>query len=74
MTKSTRPRSISSIMQPPRPAGVSAPATVRPMVVSCSGSSILSEKMWQASESRAALKAWNPSSMSRRTSALPVGR
>jgi hypothetical protein len=44
------------------------------MVVSCSGSSILSEKMWQASESLAALNAWNPSSMSRRTSALPVGR
>ena len=29
MTKSTRPRSISSTMQPPSPAGVSAPAIVK---------------------------------------------
>ena len=33
---------MSSTMQPPNPAGVKAPATVNPMVVSCSGSSILS--------------------------------
>ena len=35
--KSIRPRSISSMTQPPRPAGVSAPATVSPMVVSLAG-------------------------------------
>ena len=49
MTKSTRPRSISSMTQPPRPAGVSAPAIVSPMVVSLSGASIFSEKIWHAS-------------------------
>ena len=74
MMKSTSPRSISSMMQPPRPAGVSAPATVRPIVVSWSGASILSEKMRHASPSRAALNAWKPSSISVRTSALPRGR
>ena len=74
MTKSTRPRSINSIAQPPRPAGVSAPATVRPIVVSFSGASILSAKMWQASDSRPALNAWKPPSISWRTSALPRGR
>ena len=68
MTKSTSPRSISSIRQPPSPAGVSAPATVMPMVVSLSGSSIFSEKMWHASDSRAPLNAWKPSSISARTS------
>ncbi len=57
MTKSTSPRSISSIRHPPSPAGVSAPATVMPMVVSLSGSSIFSEKMWQASDKRAPLNA-----------------
>ena len=65
---------MSSMTQPPRPAGVRAPATVSPMVVSLAGSSILSVKMWQASESRPALKAWNPLSMSWRISALPRGR
>jgi hypothetical protein len=40
--KSMSPRSISSIRQPPSPAGVSAPASVRPIVVSLSGASILS--------------------------------
>ena len=44
--------------------GRQAPATVSPMVVSLAGSSILSVKMWQASDSRPALKAWNPLSMS----------
>ena len=60
--------------QPPSPAGVSAPATVRPMVVSFSGASILSVKMWQASDRRPALKAWKPPSISCRISALPRGR
>ena len=36
---------MSSITQPPSPAGVSAPATVSPIVVSLSGSSIFSVKM-----------------------------
>ena len=57
MTKSTSPRSIISITQPPSPAGVIAPATVSPIVVSCAGSSIFSEKIAHASESRAALNA-----------------
>ena len=34
MRKSTSPRSIISITQPPSPAGVIAPAIVRPIVVS----------------------------------------
>ena len=55
--KSTNPRSIISITQPPRPAGVIAAATVNPIVVSCFGASILSAKMWHASASRPALKA-----------------
>ena len=74
MTKSTRPRSISSMTQPPSPAGVRAPAMVRPIVVSWDGSSMRSLKSRQASDSRPALKAWNPSSISRRTSSLPRGR
>jgi hypothetical protein len=74
MMKSTRPRSKSSMTAPPSPAGVIAPAIVSAIVVSWSGDSILSEKMRQASPSRAALKAWKPSSMSVRTSALPRGR
>ena len=55
--KSTNPRSIISITQPPRPAGVIAPASVRPMVVSFFGASILSVKILQASDSRPALNA-----------------
>ena len=42
--------------QPPRPAGVMAPAIVRPIVVSFSGASILSEKIWQASDRRAGVE------------------
>ena len=57
MMKSTRPRSIISMTQPPSPAGVIAPAMVRPMVVSFSGASIFSEKIWHASDSRPALNA-----------------
>ena len=45
MMKSTSPRSISSMTQPPSPAGVSAPAMVRPMVVSWLFASILSLKI-----------------------------
>ena len=48
---------MSSMTQPPRPAGVRAPATVSPIVVSLAGSSILSVKMWQASDRRPALNA-----------------
>ena len=57
MMKSTSPRSIISMTQPPRPAGVIAPAIVSPIVVSFSGASILSAKIWQASDSRPALNA-----------------
>ena len=46
----------------------------RPMVVSLSGASIFSVKMWQASDSRPALNAWKPPSIRCRTSALPRGR
>ena len=45
---------MSGMMQEqPRPAGVSAPEMLMPMVTS--GSSILSAKSWQASLSRAEL-------------------
>ena len=50
MMKSTSPRSIISMTQPPSPAGVIAPAMVSPMVVSCSGASIFSEKIAHASD------------------------
>ena len=60
--------------QPPRPAGVIAPAIVRPMVVSLAASSIFPEKISQASDSRPALNAWKPSSISWRTAGLPFGR
>ena len=62
------------MMQPPRPAGVIAPAMVSAMVVSCCFDSILSLKMRHASPSRAALNAWKPSSIRVRTAALPFGR
>jgi hypothetical protein len=39
-----------------------------------SGASILSLKMWQASDKRPALNAWKPPSINWRTSALPFGR
>ena len=43
--------------QPPSPAGVIAPAIVRPIVVSFSLSSILFAKISQASDNRPALNA-----------------
>ena len=46
--------------QPPSPAGVRAPAIVRPMVVSWAGSSIRSVKTRHASDRRPALNAWKP--------------
>ena len=45
---------------PPRPAGVSAPATVRPIVVSLSGASIFSEKIWHASDIRPGVERLEP--------------
>src|SRR5690349_18242163 len=57
--KSIAPRSISVMMPPPTPAGVIAPAIVRQIVTSCSGSSMRREKRRAASLMRPALYAGN---------------
>ena len=74
MMKSTSPRSIMAMTQPPMPAGVIAPAMVSAIVVSWSRASILSVKIRHASPRRAALNAWNPSSIRVLMAAAPFGR
>jgi len=58
-----------------RPAGAHSRAlTACPPNWLRRAASILSAKIWHASDNRPALNAWNPLSISRRMSALPVGR